>query len=693
MNRRPLTLFCGILFSLIAARSDAAPIKVACVGDSVTYGLHIDNREAYSYPAQLQKLLGANYEVENFGVSGATLLRNGHHPYSSTDAFKSAIAFRPDVVVIHLGLNDTDPRDWPDHRDEFRADYSWLIEQFRRTNPNARVYISILTPIFESHPRFKSGTRDWAQEIRAEIPAIAKANHTGLIDLHTPLFSRPDLFPDAIHPDVEGASILASTVYQSLTGNYGGLQLSEGYGDHMVLPHGESLHLTGVANRNEVVTFQFGRLTQQTTAGTDGAWSVTLPAQKPGGPYTLRFSTATKSIQLQDVYYGELWLCSGQSNMDFPVAKSAEAALAQTMANRPMIRLLHYTNTAPTDPISWSQEVLDKTNKLHFFSGQWETMNPANVNDFSAVGYFFAQRLYQKLKVPVGIIQVSVGGSGAESWIDRKTLENDPQLADILVDWSNSDFIMPWCRERAAQNLANAHNPLQRHPYEPAYNFEAGIAPILHLPIKGVIWYQGESNTERLELYEHLFPVLVKSWRQQWGRDLPFFYVQLSGLNRPSWPRFRDAQRRLADVIPNSGMVVSSDLGEPEQVHYRDKKPVGDRLAELVLQKVYHLPGEHGESPVPLKVSWAGKGLGIEFKNSHGKLRTSDGETLRGFELRDRKGNWRPSQARISGNLVLLEDAGLHDDDAVAYAWQPFPKANLVNADDLPASTFILGIP
>lgn len=524
------------------------------------------------------------------------------------------------------------------------------------------------------------------------IPVIAKANHTEWIDLHTPLFARPDLFPDAIHPNAEGASILASTVYQAITGNHGGLKLPEGYGDHMVLPHGEVLHLAGEADRNEVVTFQLGQLTLQATADTNGRWTVTLPAQRPGGPYTLRFSTAAKLVQLQDVYFGELWLCSGQSNMDFPVSKSAEAPLAQAMVNQPTIRLLHYKNAAPTDPIAWSQEVLDKANQLHFFSGQWETLNSANVDNFSAVGYFFAQRLHQKLNIPIGIIQVSVGGSNAESWIDRKTLEDDPQLVDMLVNWRDSDLIMAWCRERAAQNLANAHNPLQRHPYEPAYNFEAGITPLLQLPIRGVIWYQGESNAHNIELYEHLFPVLVKSWRQQWKRDLPFFCVQLSGLNRPSWPRFRDAQRRLVDVIPNSEMVVSSDLGEPDQVHYVHKKAVGDRLANLALEKVYHLPGIHGESPLGFKVSREAATLNIEFKNTGAKLQTSDGLRLRGFELQDTKGNWHTAQARIEGNHVLLEHVDVKNTDAVAYAWQPFPNANLMNAYGLPASTFILDV-
>ncbi|MDE1178219.1 MAG: sialate O-acetylesterase [Edaphobacter sp.] len=501
----------------------------------------------------------------------------------------------------------------------------------------------------------------------------------------------PIFFPMQSILTPRGASILAHSVYEALTGNFGGLQVEEGYGDHMVLPHGEPLHLRGKANRGEEVTLQFGKLRLQAIADVEGDWSISIPAQKPGGPYVLRFSTANRTVELRDVLFGELWLASGQSNMDFPVSKSSEAGEAMQMAGQ-QIRLLHYRNAAPTDPIAWNQETLKKVNQLHYFSGEWETANAGNASDFSAVAYFFAQRLYKKLGVPIGIVQVSVGGSGAESWISRRTIEDDPQLVDMLVNWRDSDFIMRWCRERAAENLAHAGSTLQQHPYAPSYNFEAGIAPILHLPIKGVIWYQGESNTQNLELYEHLFPTLVSDWRKRWGRDLPFFYVQLSGLNRPSWPRFRDAQRRLAETVPNSGMVVSSDLGEENDVHYHHKKAIGERLANLALERIYRVADVHGESPIGFKASRTGRELKIEFKNSGERLRTSDGLAARGFELRDSEGNWHVVTAQVAGKVVLLDDALVDGADAVAYAWQPFPNANLANAYGLPASTFFLEI-
>ena len=207
----------------LAAVSQQKTLKVACIGNSVTYGYGLRNRDSASYPVQLQHLLEPGYNVKNFGVSGSTLLKNGHRPYYKTAAFAGALAFAPDIAVIHLGLNDTDPRDWPDHRDEFAPDYAWLIDTIRKANPAVQIYICRLTPIFHDHPRFKSGTRNWFWEIQALIPQIARANKTGLIDLHTPLYVHPELFSDALHPDETGAGIIAQTIYSRISGNYGGL--------------------------------------------------------------------------------------------------------------------------------------------------------------------------------------------------------------------------------------------------------------------------------------------------------------------------------------------------------------------------------------------------------------------------------------------------------------------------------------
>ena len=242
-----------ILSSVIVAKPK---IKVACVGNSITYGYGLSDREHEAYPVRLQQLLGDKYEVCNFGHSGCTLLRHGHHPYVSEPEYRAALDFKADIVVIHLGVNDTDPRNWPNFQDEFNSDYIHLIDTLRAVNPKAKVWICLMTPLTFRHHRFLSGTRDWHEQIQEHIRQVAACEHTGLIDLFTPLYNRPDLFYDAVHPNAEGAMIMARTIYAALSGDYGGLQLPALYGDGMVMQRNRPLSFHGIANAGEQVYFE-----------------------------------------------------------------------------------------------------------------------------------------------------------------------------------------------------------------------------------------------------------------------------------------------------------------------------------------------------------------------------------------------------------------------------------------------------
>lgn len=268
----------GILsiFLAFALMGQAQKIKVACVGNSVTYGYGIKNRETNCYPAQLQRMLGDAYKVENFGHSGATLLNKGYRPYTQQEAYQKALKFAGDYVIIHLGLNDTDPRAWPNYRDDFVRDYLSLIESFRKANPRCKVWVCRMTPISHRHPRFKSGTRDWYWMEQALIEEIARIAGATLVDLQEGLYDRPDLLPDALHPNAEGADILARTVYGALTGDYGGLQLPAIYSDRMVLQRDQPLPISGIANQGEKVTVTLAGQRKETVAGTNGKWTVTL---------------------------------------------------------------------------------------------------------------------------------------------------------------------------------------------------------------------------------------------------------------------------------------------------------------------------------------------------------------------------------------------------------------------------------
>ena len=675
-----------------------AKVKVTCVGNSITYGYGLANPKTDSYPSQLQQLLGEEYEVGNFGHSGATLLFKGHRPYVQLPEFRKAMDFKGDIVVIHLGINDTDPRDWPLYRDEFITDYCTLIDSFRVANPKARIIIAQLSPISSRHHRFLSGTRDWLEDIQQVIPVIAKARNVELTDFHTPLYSHPDLFPDGLHPNKKGAGIMADVVYKHITGNYGGLKLPVIYSDGMVLQRNMPLDIHGIANAGEEVTVSIGKQKTKAVTGKDGRWAVELKPLKAGGPYTLTFSTKKQNITFQNVMVGEVWLCSGQSNMEFKLCDTHEWRNSQSSSfalQLPTVRLYNSVRTGPVGDVEWDSLMLNRINDLGYMKPtKWTECTPETAKEFSAVAYFFGRMLADSLQVPIGLITNAVGGSNIESWIDRRTLEFE--FPAILNDWTNNDFIMDWCRQRGAKNIAKAlrkGDSQQRHPYQPCYLYEASIEPMAQFPIRGVIWYQGESNAHNPDTHTKLFPLLVDSWRRNWQQpEMPFLFVQLSSLSRPSWPWFRDSQRLLQQEIPHTGMAVTTDIGDSLDVHPRRKQPVGERLARLALSDIYKHPyfAAHpsaSQGPVIKEVRREKKHIVLSFDHADG-LTTSDGTALRTFELADEFGIFHPAQAKIDGTNVLVSSGEVKNITAIRYGWEPFSHANMVNGYGLPASTF-----
>jgi len=662
-------------------------IKVACVGNSITYGYGIENREQNSYPSVLQRLLGKGYKVGNFGHSGATLLSKGHRPYIQQEEYQKALAFAGDIVVIHLGINDTDPRNWPNHRNDFVKDYLTLISSFKKANPKARIVIARMSPLSHRHPRFESGTRNWHAEIQQAIALVAQQTNAQLIDFHEPLYHFPQMLPDAVHPNAQGAAILAQVVFGAITGNYGGLQLSEIYSDNMVLQHGQSLPLHGIANAGTKITVTIGKQQLNTTADSNGKWQVSLAPLAAKETYTLQITAGKEKRIFKNVVAGEVWLCSGQSNMEFEMFQASTGERDIPQAENPNIRLFDMEARWRTDNANaWELSALDSINVLQYYKpAQWEVCTPKTIRAFSAVAYYFGRTLQKDLNMPIGLICNAVGGSPTESWIDRHTLEYE--FPRILNNWRENDFIMDWVRQRAGENIAKATDKLQRHPYEPAYLFEAGILPLAQYPIKGVIWYQGESNAHNKEAHSKLFPLLVKSWRTEFGNSqLPFYYVQLSSINRPSWGWFRESQRRLMKVVPHSGMAVSYDYGHPTDVHPKNKQPIGERLAQWALGDTYGkkvLPS----GPLFRSATFNGKAATVAFDYAQG-MHSADGKTLRGFELSNGNGIFYPATAEVIGEEVKVTSEEVSNPQAVRYGFSPVTDGNLVNEANLPASTF-----
>lgn len=678
-----LVVFIGWAAWLLAQ----TPVKVACVGNSITYGTGIADRERDAYPVKLQHMLGSHYRVANFGKPGATLLNRGHRPYMQQAAFREALAFAGDIVVIHLGINDTDPRDWPNYRDDFLSDYRALIDSFRVVNPRCRILIARMTPIADRHPRFESGTRDWHDEIQLAIESVARHTQVQLIDFHEPLYPYPYLLTDAVHPNEEGAERLAKVVYEGITGNYGGLQMSPLYTDNMVLQHGQPLTIQGRANADEAVTVTIGKQKQTTRTASNGRWSVKIGALKAGGPYQLTVATRQQKLTYRNVLAGEVWLCSGQSNMEFALNAAVTARQDVPQASNHQIRLYDMKARWRTNAVEWEASVLDSLNHLQYYrEARWTACTPETAGSFSAIAYYFGKKLQDSLQVPVGLICNAIGGSPTEAWVDRRTLEH--AFPAILRRWTQNDFIQDWVRGRAALNVKKSTYPQQRHPYEPCYLYESGIRPLEQFPIKGVIWYQGESNAHNREAHEKLFKLLVQSWRRHWDEaTLPFYYVQLSSIDRPSWTWFRDSQRRLMQEISHTGMAVSSDKGDSLDVHPRQKKEIGERLAAWALNRTYGQTQVVPSGPLYRSVRFEGKVACLTFDYAQG-MTTSDGASLRTFEVAGADGLFYPAQAVIEKETIKVWNDRVQQPKVVRYGWQPYTRANLVNEAGLPASTF-----
>ncbi len=690
MKIKQTVILLGLLIlatiSASAASKRQKTIRVACIGNSITYGTGIADRTNDSYPSQLQRLLGSNYQVGNFGKPGATLLYHGHRPYVKQEEFKEAIAFKGDIAVMHLGINDTDPRNWPNYRDEFVKDYLSIMDSLRAANPKVRIILARMTPIADRHPRFVSGTKQLHGEIQTAIETVARVSGAELIDFYEPLYPYPYLLPDAIHPNPEGAGILAKTVYSGITGDYGGLQMSQLYTDYMVLQRDIPLDIHGIANAGEKITVSISNQKATATANNQGKWSVVLKPMNAATDLTLTVEAGSAAKVYKHVAVGEVWLCSGQSNMAFMLCQADTYKRDIDNVGDPQLRLFDMKARWETYNVAWPASCLDSLNHLQYYrSTTWQPTTPDNAKWFSAIAYYYGRMLRDSLKVPVGLICNAVGGSPTEAWVDRNTLETC--FPAILKNWLHNDFIQDWVRGRAAKNLTNDNTHLGRHPYEPCYLYESGILPLQKYPIKGVIWYQGESNAHNMEAHSVLFKLLVGSWRSNWSNPtMPFYFVQLSSLNRPSWPWFRYSQLQLMQQIANTGMAVSSDCGDSLDVHPLRKQPIGQRLARWALNKTYGM-SVTPSGPIYKGVVRSADALIVSFDYAD-NLCTSDGKQPSTFEIAEEEGMYYPATAVIEGNTVRLTSPEVKNPRYVRYGWQPFTRANLINGDALPASTF-----
>ncbi len=482
--------------------------------------------------------------------------------------------------------------------------------------------------------------------------------------------------------------LLLSLLFARAAGARADVKLPALIADGMVLQQGIQIPLWGWADEGETVTVEFQ--TQKVTAtAKDGRWLLRLQPLKAGGPFTLTISGKNK-LELKDVLVGEVWLCSGQSNMAFRLNQTDNAEAEIASAKYPQLRLFSIPRAEVDAP---AQDV----------KGSWKECGPETAGAFSAVGYFFGRELHKARNVPVGLINNAVGGSPAESWMTAEVLKGDAEYQQFFATYDKQmeryETALAKYREQAAQAKAEGKElpatvRAPGKPWLPAGLYNGLIAPLLPYAIKGALWYQGESNATRAYQYRRLFPDMIRNWRAAWGQgDFPFLFVQLAafGPNAPKlgesdWAELREAQTLTLTASPKTGMALAIDVGTINDIHPRNKQPVGARLALAARAVAY---SEKLVYSGPQYASMKVKGVRVELSFNHtgGGLLAREG-ALKGFLVAGADKVWHAATAEIKGKRVVVTSAEVATPVAVRYAWAKYPDCNLYNKEGLPAVPF-----
>ena len=502
--------------------------------------------------------------------------------------------------------------------------------------------------------------------------------------------------------------------------------------DHMVLQQKTVVPIWGKADPGEkinVLIQKDGASLQQATAtaGDDGKWMVKLNDLPAGGPYVISI-TGKNTIKLEDVLVGEVWICSGQSNMEWPVSQSKDAKETAAQAANKNLRMFRHKKVTSGKPLEHVQMDRDWN--------QWRVATPETVPGFSAVGYFFGAALQKARNVPVGIIQTAWGGTPAEAWTTTEFLEKTPELAHYSTNIkkqveyfeTNVDEIMKQHQEKVKQfqikqkeykeklkeyeqaaDTSKMEKPkaptgpgrTPQHPdlspNSPSRLYNAMIQPLVPYAIKGAIWYQGESNAGRAYEYRTLFPAMIQSWRSAWNSEFPFLFVQLAPFRKivdqpqeSDWAELREAQLLTSRKLAGTAQAVITDTTDAAtdqtDIHPKNKAPVGQRLALAALQKVY---GESvvGSGPVYEKYSVDGDKIKLSF-SSIGTGLECKGEKLTGFTIAGVDKQFYNADARIEGDTVVVSSPAVKEPVAVRFGWCDYPVVNLFNKEGIPASPF-----
>lgn len=471
--------------------------------------------------------------------------------------------------------------------------------------------------------------------------------------------------------------------------------------DNMVIQQDTEVNIWGWAQPGEQIAVKgdWQHVGKSTVADENGDWAVEIASPAAGGPYEISIK-GNNIIILEDVLVGEVWFASGQSNMDMPLKRCENAESEIENATYPDIRFFyveHIYNELPQKNCN----------------GSWVKCTPKSASDFSAAAYYFGRQLHQNLGIPVGLISSSKGGSPAEAWMSTEALKSASLLSELIDMWNDWEEQCPdaeksyqieyqqWLRHKKEANKKGITVPsepkkptacdmISKPHRRPGALYNAMVAPLLQFKIKGVIWYQGENNVDRPNQYRRLFPALIKSWSADWQEsNFPFYFVQIAPYRKREKPQeslLMEAQM-MALTIPNTGMVVTTDIGNIDDNHPKNKLDVGERLAVWALSKTYEIKNIICSGPLYRVMKIENSSIRISFDYAETGL-TSRGKPLTQFEIAGENQKFYPATAEIEGSTILVNNHNVIKPVAVRYGWCITTIPNLYNREGLPASPF-----
>lgn len=472
------------------------------------------------------------------------------------------------------------------------------------------------------------------------------------------------------------------------------LALGRPFGDHMVLQRDKQVVLWGTAAPNAPLTLSFGGVQHGTVCDAEGKWRLALPPSRAdANPRELELRTPDTTLIVHDVLVGDVWICSGQSNMEWSIAKT-DAHDALEVANKlAKLRLFGLSRTRDLGAKDSWKGLLPET----YFAGAWQPCSERTVRDFSAVAFWFGRDLVERLDVPIGLVMNAIGGSPTEAWVPREVLTRNERFAPLVTKWPAGCVPNDWVLDMVTKGLAGWTPPakpdpaaIPPHPFAPGFLYEAGMRWLEPCAVRGFLWYQGESNVQDVAMGEDLFFALVTSWRSRFAQgDLPFLWTQLTSYDpgnpatSAGWVEYRDRQRSWLAKVSSGGMAVTLDIGDEKDIHPKNKRDVGRRLARQALAVAYGRTDVESSGPLFAGVERDGDELVVRFTHADG---LAAGESVLDLEVANADGAWSAAKAKVVGETLRVTAGATVR--ALRYGFTPFSKGNLRNGAGLPASPF-----